>query len=172
MKILKKLGNQKTLVKSVFRERQGCCSYELSTAMVPVQDLHKITPNNTPAMTRGSSWGLTSGWGAAGFWCRKRSYFRAEAPHMLPMSYRWTLSSCAYVLWDNALVHCKDLSLVLVLIKCWLASSQAGSIGGATKLREFWKEKRQKQRKQDENASLRKKYQDTRLKIGKNYGLL
>ena len=47
------------------------------------------------------------------------------------------------LLWVNAFIPCKDWSLVLVY-KTLIDSSQAGSIGGVTRLREFWEEERQR----------------------------
>lgn len=45
----------------------------------------------------------------------------------------WAISPSFYLLWDDAFVHCKYLSLIFFLIKQWLSSSLAASIDGATR---------------------------------------
>ena len=58
-----------------------------------------------------------------------------------------------------------------------MTSSQTGSIGRTTRLREFWKEERQRvSHKPDaerrKKCYTEKRYKDTWLSIDKNYGLI
>ena len=64
------------------------------------------------------------------------------------------------------------------LVNLWLASSQAKSIGRATRLGEFWEEEKQRCSQQQDVEETRweclteKKYQVTWLNMDENYGLI